>query len=159
MGKGTDIKKPSTEPAYVTVMNKFIDGLRSDGKLIDRSAPEDALLDMVTRILNAQSDDEMAGGTVDVSTLVGRVIGITGVNFLPSTKRAGQYAIITYKEQDSETEEVTTCGSPRMVAQCINLADRKAIPSFWRVGSAAVSFVNDDGSEGTGDTFFLEKAR
>ena len=81
MDEGGAITKP--RPHHV-VLQERIDGLRKAGKLAQLDASEEVLDDMVARIMEAEDEDAVLGGTVPIGQLEGRVIQILEANFRPS---------------------------------------------------------------------------
>lgn len=143
----------NVETADVALWNRVAE-LRRSGALANMDAPEDAVDDMVARILDAETDEEMFGSTTPIASLVGVTIQVTGANFLESNKRKTPYAVFQWRAADGR-DGITSNGGVRLVATLINAVSRGALPLTCRVGSAEVEY--EEGQFGT--TYFLEPVR
>lgn len=152
-GKGTDLAKHES-------LDSQIEALRTEGKLTEASAEEDRTGAMVQRITEATTPEEILGASSGAKDMVGRIIAITGVNFLESNLRDGYFAVVEYQPvEDGKVMQRTkafTAGSVRLIAQLVALLKIGAIPGqVARVASTTVEY--QPGS--FGDTFYLELVR
>ena len=116
------------EPAEVTLWNS-VQELQAAGLLESVEAPEDRLDTWVAEIIEAETDEQALGGTTPVAQLVGQLVRIEGVNFLPSERRPWPYAVVRYVTAD-KVEGVFTNGGARMVAQLVYGLTRGRVPGW-----------------------------
>lgn len=109
---------------------------------------------MVDRILSAEDEDELLGGTIPIAQLTDQVIRIEEVNFRPSSVRPHDYAIMRFVAQDGR-RGVTTNGGPRLVATLVRAAELDKLPLTARVAARPVEYAPDQ----WGTTYFLVAPR
>lgn len=121
---------------HTEVVRRFL-SVATDQPPLD---PRDAMLDMITRVLAAESPEDVLEGSaaVHAEDVLGDVLTIVGVRWNESDIADGMgfYALIDCTNADGDPF-VVTCGSVMVMAQLFRLNELGALPGRFVIEQAA----------------------